>query len=601
MPGKPGNVATIAVMSSRLLLALLATAGAWLGLAGCGGGGGSSPSAFALVYATDWTSYDQPGGGLSQRVTLTDSNRMTVGQAVLNYGGAPIQQHLFGSVPRGTVLLRAELYSEPDLGGAKVGEAVRLIDLDRTTVVRSAVGRPANRLEVSPASATLFVPQNMAFVATAFAADHVAFLAPGTITWSASASIGSINATSGLFEAAQPGTGQVTATAGTLSDSSLVTVKPGQAGVAKWTVLVYMNAANDLNSFSVLNVNQMESAATNPQVRVVVQWKQATDVSPDQTFNGTRRYLIRHDTSPAVKSAVIQDLGTCVDMGDPATLSAFINWAKANYPAERYALVIWNHGNGWRRSAADLQRTRAFSYDDDTGNAIQAWQIGDALGGHGFDILAWDASLMQMLEVAYEAKDNAAYVVGSEESPPGEGYPYSAILGRFASNPSASSLNLAKAFVDAMVDNPPYAYRKISQSVIDTSKLGSLASAASSLSDALIANAGDLPAFVPNVRSNTKSYNPRGTPPRYYLDLYDLCVQIERNTGLTEVVVAASSVQAAVLEAVAYERHTALSDGSHGVSIDFSPSSSFAKDAADYARLRFAAETSWNECLLIAP
>jgi len=588
-------------MSSRLILALLFALGTILGLGGCGGGGGTGQKTFTLIYATDWTLHDQPGGGLSQRVTLTDSNNMPIGQTVLNYGGTGVQQYAFDSVPKGAVLLRCELFSAANLGGAKVGEAYLPLYLDRTATVRTAVGQPATRLVVSPDSITLTVPQNQAFTATAYALDRVAFLAPGAVDWSVSGSIGTIDAATGVFQADQAGTGQVTARAGSLSATASLLVKPGQTETAKWTVLVYMNAANDLNSFSALNVNQMEAAATNSKVRILVQWKQATDVSPDQTFNGTRRYLIRYDASSAVKSPVIQDLGTGVDMGSAATLADFIAWAKEYYPAERYALVIWNHGNGWRRTADDLQRTRAFSYDDDTGNAIQIWQLDEALAGGGVDIVAWDASLMQMLEVAYEAKEHAAYIVGSEESPPGEGYPYKEILQRFMANPSASSLTLAKAFVDAMVDNPAYANRKITQSVIDASKLSGLAAAANVLSDALIANADDLSGVIPTVRSNTKMYSPRGNPPRYYLDLYDLCSQLKLSASQTAVQTAASSLQTAIAQAVVYERHNTLADGSHGVSIDFSPGSTFLTDAADYARMKFAADTSWNEYLAISP
>ncbi len=588
-------------MSSRFLIALLVLIGALLSLLGCGGGGGSSPKTFTLIYATDWTLYDQAGGGQSQRITLTDSNRMQVGQVVLNYGGTAIQQYSFDAIPKGTILLYSELFSGQNLSGTKVGEITQSVYLDRTTVVRSVVGKAATRLAVSPASITLTVPQNQTFTATAYNSDQIAFLAPGSLLWSVAGSIGSVEPSTGVFEASQAGTGQVTATSGSLSQSASVLVKSGASGTAKWTILVYMNAANDLNSFSAMNVNQMETAATNSNVRIILQWKQATDVSPDQTFNGTRRYQIKHDTSSSIKSPVVQDLGTGVDMGSPGTLNDFIAWAKEFYPAERYALVIWNHGNGWRRSVDDLLRSRAFSYDDETGNAIQIWQLEEALNGHTFDIIAWDASLMQMLEIACEARDHAAYVVGSEESPPGEGYPYNTIFGQFASSPSASSLTLAKAFVDGMVNNQAYANRKITQSVIDTSRLSSLATATSALSDALIANASDITGVIPTVRSNTKMFSPRGNPPRYYLDLYDLCGQLKLNVGQTAIQNAATSLQAAISQAVVYEGHNSLAEGSHGVSIDFSPSSAFTSDAADYARMKFAADTSWNEYLLIAP
>ena len=45
-----------------------------------------------------------------------------------------------------------------------------------------------------------------------------------------------------------------------------------------------------------------------------------------------------------------------LDMGSAETLSEFIEWAMASYPAERYCLVIWNHGTGWRKAEEPLSR-----------------------------------------------------------------------------------------------------------------------------------------------------------------------------------------------------------------------------------------------------
>jgi acetyl-CoA acetyltransferase len=69
--------------------------------------------------------------------------------------------------------------------------------------------------------------------------------------------------------------------------------------------------------------------------------------------------------------------------------------------------------------------------------------------------------------------------------------------------------------------------------------------------------------------------------------------------GVSSVQTAALAVQTALRDAVVYEGHTSLSDGSHGVSIDFSPATSFTP--ADYALMQFAIDTHWDEYLTIAP
>ena len=48
--------------------------------------------------------------------------------------------------------------------------------------------------------------------------------------------------------------------------------------------------------------------------------------------------------------------------------------------------------------------------------------------GRTFDVLGFDACLMNMIEVAYQLKGTAQVVVGSEELEPGEGWPYHRVL-----------------------------------------------------------------------------------------------------------------------------------------------------------------------------
>ena len=47
------------------------------------------------------------------------------------------------------------------------------------------------------------------------------------------------------------------------------------AGKTRWTVLVYMNAANNLQPDSLLNMGQMAGIGSDSNVNIVVQWKQA--------------------------------------------------------------------------------------------------------------------------------------------------------------------------------------------------------------------------------------------------------------------------------------------------------------------------------------
>lgn len=374
---------------------------------------------------------------------------------------------------------------------------------------------------------------------------------------------------------------------------------------AKWTLLVYMNAANDLDAYSSVNIGQMEQAATNPDVRIVVQWKQATSVSQFATFNGTRRYLIQYSPNGAAKNRLLANLGTGVDMGIPQTLHDFVAWGKAQFPADHTLLVIWDHGNGWlpnaKRAAAAPAKfvPDAFSYDSQTGHAIEVWQINQAFQGVNLDIVAFDASLMQMDEVAYQLMGYTGLVAGSEESPPGSGYPYQTIFAQFANTPDESPQALSQAFVTGMLSVAAYASDPIEQSVVNPAEMPAVATAAGALAQALVANGTALAPIIPGIRSSTQSYLLSND--RYFFDSIDLCDNLSAATNIASVQSACANYVAAAGNAIVWEGHNSNSSGSHGLSIDFSPSSYYTTVSSDYQLLAWNTTTGWGNWLAISP
>ena len=276
------------------------------------------------------------------------------------------------------------------------------------------------------------------------------------------------------------------------------------SGRAKWTVLIYMNAANDLQPDSLTNMAQIASIGSSPDVNIVVQWKQAACANcGSPSFVETRRYRVTPHSSADVASiqrgvtsvldndllapppAPFYNSGTKqADMGDYRVLNDFVKWGSSTYPADHLAVVLWNHGAGWKptRTAGGVRppRFRAFSEDDDTRNEIQTTQIPVALSGTSqpIDDLIFDCSLMQMIEVAYEVRNSAKLLVGSEESPPGSGYPYDLWLsdlktGGAGANPCALGRSIVNTFVSYYRNN--FSYNNITQSVIDLTKMQNVA------------------------------------------------------------------------------------------------------------------------------
>ena len=341
--------------------------------------------------------------------------------------------------------------------------------------------------------------------------------------------------------------------------STAATIQPTR----KWTVLVYLNAANDLEVFGALNTNQMEQIGSTGDVNVVVQYKriQGQFDSSEGDWGGTRRYFITKDSDTNRVSSAVLSENSSLDMGAPQTLQDFIQWGVQTYPAEHYCLVVWNHGAGWR-SVKLPKTTRGVSYDDETSSHIDTVALPAALdlgSGRKWDLIAMDASLMQMAEVAYEIRDKASYLVGSEESPPGTGYPYHRVLGKLTADPTQSGRALGITFAQEMLaDNDPAS--DVTQSVLDLSKVGAIAPALNSLGSALTAAQAAQGEAIALARDRSESYSyPENRDLLHFLQLLTVA-----DSGVTS---AAAQVQSAVSSALVWNGRAGGHPHSNGLAV----------------------------------
>ncbi len=252
--------------------------------------------------------------------------------------------------------------------------------------------------------------------------------------------------------------------------------------VKDWTIMVFINGKNNLSSYVIQDMNEMEQFGPAANINIITQsarmkytppsypsypgggyyddWSNpgptvphpgwpnpywphqmppmmmkdaAKDASTD--WSGVRRYeIVKDGDNSSISSKIVQDMGS-VDMGDWRQLAEFGKWVKQNYPAKRYMLIGWNHGSGWEMKGVEPEIMKGISYDDETGNHINTVELAQAIREMGgVDIYASDACLMQMAEVVYELKDTAKIIVGSEENEPGDGWGYHEFLSRVHSN-----------------------------------------------------------------------------------------------------------------------------------------------------------------------
>ena len=108
-------------------------------------------------------------------------------------------------------------------------------------------------------------------------------------------------------------------------------------------------------------------------------------------------------------------------MSDKRTLTGFIDYCYENYPADRYDVIMWDHGGGPVRGFGNDIRGGSLSISD-MYDAFSACRL--IKDGERFEILDFDACLMCSAEVIAALGGFADYFVGSAETEPGSGQEY---------------------------------------------------------------------------------------------------------------------------------------------------------------------------------
>ena len=129
-------------------------------------------------------------------------------------------------------------------------------------------------------------------------------------------------------------------------------------------------------------------------------------------------------------------------MSQPETLSDFIKWSKENYPAKKYALVMWDHGTG---AVNGLLIDELFN-----GDTMHLDELKTALDDSDvhFEAVIFDACLMASLETAWAIKDSADWMIASEELVAGKGTAMNDWLQQLYLTPQWDGLRLGKWVCD---------------------------------------------------------------------------------------------------------------------------------------------------------
>lgn len=374
-------------------------------------------------------------------------------------------------------------------------------------------------------------------------------------------------------------------------------------GARDWTIMVYMAADNSLEEYAIENINQMEMVGSTAQSTIIVQADRSgqhyTDGKND--WVGARRYYITRDSDAStMHSTLLESMGD-QDMASPQTLVNFVNWATHEYPAEHYMLVLWDHGRGWQnRSITPMglnRQVKAIFADESSGDEMTLTGLTQATQQiPHMDIIAFDACLMGMMEVAYSVKDNADLMVASEENVPGDGLPYQQILSKIASSPTMTPVQVSQAVVDEYIKHASGLSGTFTESAINLASLSQVVSATDQLAQSILANIGTVRTAIRNAQQQTQHYDFDHLYYDDYKDLYDFASRVNDQVANAQVQSAAQGVMASISNTVLYQGNTGGQVvNSHGISIYLPKPGAM---LSQYGTMSFAQNTKWDEFLV---
>ncbi len=230
-----------------------------------------------------------------------------------------------------------------------------------------------------------------------------------------------------------------------LSDTEAVS-EPAAPVEGSWAVYWYL-CGSDLESnggCATTDLMEMMEVELPENVNVVIQtggaavW-QNEYVDPAKL----QRWLYNSDGMQLLEEAEV------ASMGDAQTLYDFLAFASSHYPAEKTAVMFWNHGGGSVDGAAFDE-----NYELDSLDLGEMYQAFDAVWpadkeSPALELVGFDTCLMATVDVAAVFQNFSRYLVASEETEPGNGWYYTGWLEALAQNPAMNGDELGIAICNS--------------------------------------------------------------------------------------------------------------------------------------------------------
>ncbi len=417
-----------------------------------------------------------------------------------------------------------------------------------------------------------------------------------TINWSTSnASVASLSKTKTTTKGEK-----VIVTAGNSEGSAVITAKTADGKYTKTcsvsvkdvsgtTVMIYMCGADLESGYDGYNTNTAQAGyatsdlneilAVNGQpndVNIVVQTGGAKAWAKSNiNANKSQRWEIRNRQFNKISET------TKKNMGLTSTLQDFLVWGLTNYPAEKYGLIMWNHGGAMDGCCFDEQ----FTDSQGNGDGLTPIELYNAATNaraavgmaSKLEWITYDACLMAVQDIAEYNSHNFNYMLASQESEGGNGYDYDAWLPTLYSNSSVNTETLLEKIGHTFMLEEERLFQgwgdpfDQTQSVLDLSKMDAYKSAFESLASDLNNIIGTNSTKIKSLGNAIKSAQKYGATEDEYentvypFDIFDVKSALEKISAKSDFSSASTKINAvlsALDELVVYEEHGNATSGS---------------------------------------
>ena len=389
-----------------------------------------------------------------------------------------------------------------------------------------------------------------------------------------------------------------------------------------------------------IDLNEAERIGSTERVNIVAQVdRYRGGFNGDGNWTSTKRfYVTQDDDLNRVGSQEIADMGE-LNMSDGETLVDFVAWAVEAYPADRYALILSDHGMGWPGGWSDpdpnVRPRTNIPLAGAMGDQLYLQEIDEALGEirsrtgiEKLDLIGMDACLMSHIEVFTALAPHARYAVASQETEPALGWAYTGFLYDLVRDPAMDGGQVSELIVSTYIDEDQRVVDdqaraefvgagrsgtisaqqltkrledNITLTAVDLSAMPSLTNAVNDFSYAL---SGTGQKAIAKARTYAQSYTSifgKSVPPSY-IDLGHFAQQAVEQSQDRDLVASAQAVLDGIGQAVIAERHGGNKSGSTGISIYFPNSQLYGSPVAgpqsyNAVASRFANESLWDDFL----